>query len=126
MSAQNEAAPEASAQTSASGAAWGATQGPKTQIGIVTSDRMRKTRAVKVARLEPHAKYGKYVKRQTTYLVHDEGEKSHVGDTVRIEETRPLSRRKRWRLLEIVAKSRYSNVAAVEQIEGAGEGGPQS
>ncbi len=87
----------------------------KTVTGIVTSDKMQKTRAVKVSRLERHAKYGKYLRRHTTYYAHDEKEVSRIGDTVRIVETRPLSKLKRWRLLEIVAKSRYAGTAPVTE-----------
>ena len=94
----------------------------KTITGIVTSDKMQKTRAVKIMRLERHAKYGKFIRRHTTYKVHDEKEVSHIGDTVRIAETRPLSKTKRWRLVEIIVKSRYGNVATVDVI-GALEAG---
>ncbi|MBI4603100.1 MAG: 30S ribosomal protein S17 [Planctomycetes bacterium] len=85
--------------------------------GIVTSDKMRKTRCVKVVRLERHAKYGKYVRRHTTYKVHDETEVSKLGDTVRIAETRPISRTKHWRLVEVVSKSRYAHVPLAELPE---------
>ncbi len=88
----------------------------KTITGIVTSDKMQKTRAVKIMRLERHAKYGKFIRRHTTYKVHDEKEISHIGDTVRIAETRPLSKTKRWRLVEIIVKSRYGNVAPVDVV----------
>lgn len=102
----------------------------KTVTGIVTSDKMQKTRAVEVMRLEKHPKYGKYVKRYSTYKVHDEKDVSHVGDTVRIVETRPLSKTKRWRLIEIVTKSRYGGVAVAELSDTAAraakEGGPGS
>jgi len=85
---------------------------PKTIMGIVTSDKMQKTRSVRVTRLEPHRKYGKYLRRRTIYKAHDENEVSGVGDTVRIAETRPLSKTKRWRVVEIVTHSRFRSIPA--------------
>jgi small subunit ribosomal protein S17 len=76
-------------------------------VGVVVSDKMQKTRTVAVTRLEPHAQYGKYLRRRTTYKVHDEGEVSRMGDTVRISESRPLSKTKNWRLVEVVERSRF-------------------
>jgi small subunit ribosomal protein S17 len=76
----------------------------KTVIGMVSSDKMRKTRAVRLVWLEKHPKYGKFLRRHTTFYVHDEGEVAHLGDTVEIEETRPLSKLKRWRLVRVIAK----------------------
>jgi small subunit ribosomal protein S17 len=67
----------------------------KTEIGIVTSDKMNKTRRVEVERLVPHPKYGKFLKRRTVCHAHDEGNTTHVGDLVEIMETRPLSKLKR-------------------------------
>ena len=63
---------------------------------------MNKTRRVEVERLVPHPKYGKFIKRRTVCHAHDEKNESHVGDTVEIMETRPLSKLKRWRLVRIV------------------------
>jgi small subunit ribosomal protein S17 len=74
----------------------------KTEIGIVTSDKMNKTRRVEVERLVPHPKYGKFLKRRTVCHAHDEGNTTHVGDIVEIMETRPLSKLKRWRIVRIV------------------------
>src|SRR3954454_8053489 len=74
----------------------------KTEIGIVTSDKMKKTRRVEVERLVPHPKYGKFLKRRTVCHAHDEGNTTHVGDIVEIMETRPLSKLKRWRVVRIV------------------------
>jgi small subunit ribosomal protein S17 len=74
----------------------------KTEIGIVTSDKMNKTRRVEVERLVPHPKYGKFLKRRTVCHAHDEGNTTHVGDIVEIMETRPLSKLKRWRITRIV------------------------
>lgn len=86
----------------------------KTVTGIVISDKMQKTRSVRVVRLEKHPKYGKYLRRHTTYYVHDEQEASHQGDTVRIVETRPLSRTKRWRLVEVLVKSRFAGTTPID------------
>jgi small subunit ribosomal protein S17 len=74
----------------------------KTEIGIVKSDKMDKTRRVEVERLVPHPKYGKFLKRRTVCHAHDEGNTTHVGDIVEIMETRPLSKLKRWRIVRIV------------------------
>src|SRR5580658_2218451 len=73
--------------------------------GVVTSDKMNKTRRVEIPRLVKHPRYGKYIKRRTICLVHDEGNDSHAGDTVEIMETRPLSKTKCWRLVRVVRKS---------------------
>ncbi|MDW8305210.1 MAG: 30S ribosomal protein S17 [Acidobacteriota bacterium] len=74
------------------------------RIGIVVSDKMMKTVVVRVDRLVKHPKYRKYVKRRKKFMAHDElGAK--IGDKVRIVETRPLSARKRWRVVEIIQKA---------------------
>src|SRR5437667_5886912 len=77
----------------------------RVEIGVVTSDKMNKTRRVEIPRLVKHPKYGKYIKRRTICHVHDESNESHVGDTVEIMETRPLSKLKNWRLVRVVAKA---------------------
>jgi small subunit ribosomal protein S17 len=74
-------------------------------IGVVTGDKMSKTRRVEIQRLVKHQQYGKYIKRRTVCYVHDEANESHVGDTIEIMETRPLSKLKRWRLLRVVTKA---------------------
>ena len=74
----------------------------KTEIGVVTSDKMQKTRRVEIQRLVPHPKYGKFLKRRTVCHAHDEANETHVGDLVEIMETRPLSKLKRWRIVRIV------------------------
>lgn len=84
----------------------------KVAVGIVTSDLMAKTRRVEIPRLVRHPKYGKYLRRRTICYVHDEGGESHTGDTVEIEECRPLSHLKRWKLVRVVTKGRLSDVAA--------------
>ena len=74
-------------------------------IGKVTSDKREKTRRVEVARMYKHGVVGKYVKSRTVCHVHDENNESHEGDTVEIEECRPLSKQKRWTLVRIVEKA---------------------
>ncbi len=74
----------------------------KTVNGIVTSNKMFKTITVKSEKLVKHPKYGKFVKRVTTYKAHDEENKASIGNKVEITETRPLSKTKRWRLVRIV------------------------
>ena len=91
--------------------------GPKQVTGIVTSAKMQKTRAVQVVRLERHEKYGKFVRKHTTFKVHDEKEVSREGDTVLIVETRPISKTKRWRLIEVIEKSRYGGALEVPGAE---------
>lgn len=83
-------------------------------IGRVKSDKMNKTRVVEIPRKVRHPKYGKFIHKRTICHVHDEQNESHVGDTVRIIESRPLSRTKRWQLVEIVAKSREVDLAALK------------
>ena len=82
-------------------------------IGVVTSDKMKKTRRVEVPRLVKYPKYGKYVKRRTVCYVHDEEEQSVVGDMVEIIEHRPTSRLKRWKLVSIISKGNVIDVAAL-------------
>jgi small subunit ribosomal protein S17 len=74
----------------------------KTEVGVVTSDKMNKTRRVEIERLVPHPKYGKFLRRRTVCHAHDEQNQTHVGDLVEIMETRPLSKLKRWRIVRIV------------------------
>lgn len=75
------------------------------KVGIVVSDRMTKTVVVQVTRLVRHAMYERVVRRVERFKTHDDRLKAHLGDEVRIEETRPLSRDKRWRLVEILRRS---------------------
>ena len=77
----------------------------RSAVGVVTSDKMNKTRRVEIPRLVKHARYGKYIKRRTICHVHDEQNESHTGDTVEIMETRPLSKTKAWRLIRVVTKA---------------------
>ena len=78
---------------------------PKEREGVVLSNKMNKTVVVSVSRLVKHSTYGKYVRRNRRFYVHDEKNESRAGDIVRIVETRPISRLKRWRLREIVRKA---------------------
>ncbi|MFY9114073.1 MAG: 30S ribosomal protein S17 [Dethiobacteria bacterium] len=78
----------------------------KVLAGRVVSDKMEKTRVVAVERIARHPLYGKIVRRTKKYKFHDETNQSHHGDLVKIMETRPLSKDKRWRLIEIVEKSK--------------------
>lgn len=78
----------------------------KTRIGIVTSDKMDKTVVVAVKTKVRHPLYGKMVNRTRKFKAHDENNECGIGDTVKIMETRPLSKDKRWRLVEIVEKAK--------------------
>jgi len=78
----------------------------KERVGIVTSDKMDKSVVVIVERRVKHPKYGKFVKLSSKFMAHDEKEEAHIGDTVRISETRPLSKLKRWRLVEVIERAK--------------------
>lgn len=78
----------------------------KERIGVVTGDKMDKSIVVSVERRVKHPKYGKFVKKTSKFFAHDEKNECHVGDTVRIMETRPLSKLKNWRLVEILEKAK--------------------
>ena len=78
----------------------------KSRVGVVVSDRMSKTVVVSVADTTRHVLYGKIMRRQTRYAAHDETNTCGVGDRVRITETRPLSKTKRWRVSEILEKAK--------------------
>ena len=78
----------------------------RTEVGLVTSDKMNKTRRVEIPRLVRHPKYNKYIKRRTICYVHDEKNESRLGDTVEIMGTRRLSKMKNWRLVKVVAKAK--------------------
>lgn len=78
----------------------------KTRIGKVVSDKMDKTIVVAIETLVRHPLYGKSIKRTTKFKAHDENNECKIGDRVRIMETRPLSKDKRWRLVEIVEKAK--------------------
>ena len=76
----------------------------KERIGVVVSNKMDKSIVVAVERKKKHPMYGKFVKKTTKFVAHDEKNECSIGDTVRIMETRPLSKTKNWRLVEIVEK----------------------
>lgn len=78
----------------------------KEKTGLVTSDKMDKTIVVSVERRIKHPKYGKFIKRTSKFFAHDEKNEAHEGDLVLIEETRPLSKNKCWRLLKVVEKAK--------------------
>lgn len=86
----------------------------KTRNGVVVSDKMDKTIVVRVERRLRHPLYGKQIRRYDKFYAHDEENSAHIGDTVRIMETRPLSKNKNWRLLEIIKKSEMTEVAGAE------------
>jgi len=78
----------------------------KTRVGKVVSDRMEKTIVVSIERLVKHPQYGRYVRRREKFKVHDEKNECRIGDTVRFMETRPISKDKRWRFVEIVERAK--------------------
>lgn len=78
----------------------------KVREGLVTSDKMEKSILVSVERKLKHPKYGKFLKRTTKLMAHDEKNECHIGDRVRVMETRPLSKNKCWRLVEIIERAK--------------------
>jgi small subunit ribosomal protein S17 len=78
----------------------------KVRTGLVVSDKMDKTVVVAIERRMPHPQYGKMMTRTKTVKAHDEANEAKQGDTVRVMETRPLSKTKRWRVVEIVERAR--------------------
>ena len=78
----------------------------KERIGVVTSTKMDKSIVVSVERREKHPKYGKFIKKTKKFMAHDDKNECGVGDTVRIMETRPMSKLKRWRMVEIIEKAK--------------------
>jgi small subunit ribosomal protein S17 len=79
---------------------------PRVREGVVVSDKAPKTLAVRIDTTRQHRVYGKTVRESTTLHAHDERDEAHAGDTVRVVESRPLSRTKRWRLIEVVERAR--------------------
>lgn len=78
----------------------------KERIGVVVGDKMDKTITVSVERKIKHAIYGKFIKKHSKFHAHDDKNDGHIGDTVRIMETRPLSKTKRWRLVEVIERAK--------------------
>ena len=106
-----ETPPESVADTSAEAPTEAPTEAQaraarKQRVGLVVSDRMDKTITVAIQRQVKHPVYGKFVKKTTKLKAHDETNDANPGDTVRIQETRPLSKTKRWRLVEVVERAR--------------------
>jgi small subunit ribosomal protein S17 len=98
------------------GKAQSAKQGMRQEkVGVVTSTKMQKTVVVTVERQGTHPLYKRVVRRSKGFMAHDEKNECRVGDTVRIEETRPLSSRKRWRVVEIIAKATL--VAPIPEVQ---------
>ena len=106
-------------------AAAAKTTGKRLLEGVVTRDKMAKTRRVEVERLVRHPKYGKFVKRRTVCYVHDEANDSHLGDTVEIEESRPLSKTKRWTLVKVVKRAPSRTLSNLEgAVAGSADAAP--
>ena len=101
-----EAAPAPEPQPPPAAAAPGETKGARTLTGRVVSSRMQKTIAVEIERLVRHPTYGKYIRRTTKLLAHDESNECKEGDTVSIKPCRPMSRRKSWVLVRVVDRAR--------------------
>jgi small subunit ribosomal protein S17 len=78
----------------------------KERVGVVTSNKMNKSVVVTVETKVMHPKYGKFVKHSKKFMAHDENQECGIGDTVKIMETRPLSKLKRWRMVEILEKAK--------------------
>lgn len=78
----------------------------KERVGIVTSNSMNKSIVVSIEQKKQHEKYGKFVKSTNKFVAHDEKEECNVGDTVKIMETKPLSKTKNWRLVEVIEKAK--------------------
>jgi small subunit ribosomal protein S17 len=87
----------------------------KSEIGVVTSDKTAKTRRVEIERLVSHPKYGKFQKRRSVAIAHDEDQISHAGDLVEIVETRPISKTKHWRVVRVIRTS--AGAGTVDQVE---------
>ena len=96
----------------------------KNRTGIVVSDKMQKTIVVQIRRKTPHPLYGKVIERAKKFKVHDEKNEAKVGDRVLIQETRPLSKDKRWRLVEILERGKRKGGSSAD-IKDALEKAPQ-
>ena len=78
----------------------------KTRVGVVTSNKMQKSITISIDRKVTHPKYGKFMHKTTKYMAHDEKNECNIGDLVKIMETRPLSKNKSWRLVEIIERAK--------------------
>lgn len=94
--------------------------------GIVTRDKNAKTRRVEIERLVRHPQYGKYIKQRTICYAHDEKNESHLGDTVEIMESRPMSRTKRWRLVRVVTRAPSRTLSNLEGAVAGSEMGSEN
>jgi small subunit ribosomal protein S17 len=103
MAETNNSQPSAAANASTQAPAKGAR---KVRVGVVVSDKMQKTVVVQIERRVAHPVYGKMVTRSKKFKAHDEENSARTGDTVRLVETRPLSKDKRWRVAEIIERAR--------------------
>lgn len=112
--------PNPQPETSASGASTADQPRRTRKIGIVVSNKMEKTVVVEVSRTVKHERYGRYQKKSARFLADDRILKAQPGDTVQIEETRPLSARKRWRVTAIVTKGRQA-VSDTADVPGSGK-----
>ena len=90
----------------------------KERIGVVISDKMDKTITVQVDRVSHHAVYDRSIRKSTKFKAHDEKNIAKIGDVVRIQETRPLSKTKRWRLVEVVKSSTGAESVELKPVEG--------
>ena len=90
----------------------------RVEVGLVTSDKMNKTRRVEIPRMIKHPRYGKYIRRRTICHVHDEHNESRLGDMVEIMEARPLSKTKHWRLLRVVRKAPVTAPTITTEVPG--------
>ena len=88
----------------------------RVEVGIVSSDKRDKTITVEVKRLVKHPRYGKYLNRSTLYHAHDEKNEAKMGDRVEIIETRPLSKQKRWRLVQILERSAMLGTLDIKEV----------
>src|SRR4249920_817178 len=98
----------------------------RVEVGVVTSDKMHKTRRVEIPRLVKHPRYGKYIRRRTICHVHDEQNLSHIGDTVEIMESRPISKTKHWRLLRVVGAANAKPAPGAGEAPGVGQAPPSA
>lgn len=87
----------------------------KERVGIVLSDKMQKTIVVQIKRKAPHPEYGKVIEKANKFKVHDEKNEAKIGDRVLIAETRPLSKDKRWRLVQVLGQSRTGSAADLKE-----------
>ncbi len=91
----------------------------KELVGVVLSDKMQKTIVVQTRRKARHPLYGKVIEKAEKFKAHDEKNEAKIGDTVRIVETRPLSKDKRWRLVEVINRGRTSSATDLKEVEGS-------